>query len=109
MPAASEGGGRLGGGRRGVFVIRVLRISLLPRCALDARGAFPGVELVGVAAVFVVQDGVEAGDNGLALVEQGVDGGGAFEAFVVVVVLRAVDGGQGGAVGADFLPTGPRT
>ena len=46
----------------------------LLRGALGAGGAFPGGELVGGAAVFVLDGGVEAGDDGLGVAEEGVDG-----------------------------------
>ena len=83
------------GHRRGDGCFRLLR------GALGAGGAFPGGELVGVAAVFVLDGGVEAGDDGLGVAEEGVDGGGAFDAFEVVAVFAGIAGVQGIAVGAE--------
>jgi hypothetical protein len=46
--------------------------------------AFPGEELVEIAAVFVVHDGVQTGDGVLRFAEVRLDGGGAFDTFEVV-------------------------
>ena len=73
------------------------------RRAHGARGAFPGGELVGVAAVFVLDGGVEAGDDGLGVAEEGLDGGGAFDAFEVVAVFAGVAVGECVAVGAEIF------
>ena len=70
--------------------------------ALDVGGAFPSGELVGVAAVFVLDEGVEAGDDGLGAAEEGVDGGGVFDAFEVVVVFSVVDAVDGLEIGAEI-------
>jgi hypothetical protein len=53
----------------------------LARGAFDAGGAFPGGEFVGVEFVFVLDGGIEAGDDVLGPGEQGVDGGGALVGF----------------------------
>ena len=45
--------------------------------------------------------GVEAGDDGLGVAEEGVDGGGAFDAFKVVAVFAGIAGVEGIAVGAE--------
>ncbi len=45
------------------------------RGALHVAGAFPSGELVGIAAVFVLHDGIRAGGDALGLAEQSVDGG----------------------------------
>jgi hypothetical protein len=47
--------------------------------------------------------GVEAGDDGLRLAEQGVDGGGAFDPREVVAVFAGVAGVEGIAVGAEVF------
>ena len=53
--------------------------------------------------------GVEAGDDGLRLAEEGVDGGGAFDAFEVIAVfagvagVEGVEGVEGVAVGAEVF------
>lgn len=73
------------------------------RGTLDVGGAFPSGEFVGVAAVFVLHDGVEAGDDVLGVAEEGVDSGGVFDAFEVVADFSAVDVAEGLEVGAEVL------
>ena len=51
---------------------------------------FPSGEFVGVAEEAVLDAGIEAGSDGLGLAEEGFDGGGAFDAFEVVVVFAGV-------------------
>ena len=81
---------RAAGGRAAVFLgLRRLR------AALDAAGPGPGMELVGVALVFVAHDRVELRDQVAAFQEQCVDRARAFVAFEVVgllVLVRVVDG-----------------
>jgi hypothetical protein len=55
-------------------------------------GAFPGGEFVGVAAILVLDGGIEAGDDALGLAEEAVDGGGALDAFENVAVFAGVTG-----------------
>ena len=71
------------------------------RGALGAGGTFPSGEFVGVAAVFVLDGGIKAGDDGLGLAEEGLDGGGTFDAFEVVAVFAGVAVVQRIAVGAE--------
>ncbi len=47
--------------------------------------------------------GVEAGDDGLRLAEEGVNGGGAFDAFEVVAVFAGVAGVEDIAIGAEVF------
>ncbi len=70
---------------------------------LGAGGAFPGGEFVGIPAVLVLDGGIKTGDDGLGLAEQGVDGGGAFDAFEVVAVFGGVAGVERVAVGAEVF------
>lgn len=51
------------------FTVWVVRCLLGLGVALDARGLFPGVDLVGVGFVFVLDESVEAGDGGVGVVE----------------------------------------
>jgi len=81
------------------------------RGALDVAGAVPGAEFVGVAGVFVADDGVEIVDLFHAGFDEAADGGGAFHAFAVVAlggVFRSVDGlavvGEvGDEIGGEFV------
>ncbi len=86
---------RLGHRRRSDGSYRFLRR------ALGARCAFPSGEFVGGAAVFVLDGGVEAGDDGLGVAEEGLDGGGAFDAFKIVAVFAGVAEIEGVAVAAE--------
>jgi len=76
---------------------------LFLRGALGVGGAFPGDEFAGVAGVFVLDGGVEAADHTLGGGEEGLDGGGAFDAFEVVADFAGVAGIEGIAVGAEVL------
>ena len=65
------------------------------RGAFDVAGALPGAELVRVARIFVVQDGVEVVDLFHAVLDEPAHGGGAGHAGLVAalnVVLRGIYG-----------------
>lgn len=69
--------------------------------AFDAGGAFPGVDLIGLGFVFVLDGAVEGGDGVVGLVEQESDLGGGFQAFLVVAEFAGVGGVDGSAEGVE--------
>lgn len=69
--------------------------------AFEVGGALPGAELLGLAGVFVVHDGVELLHVLDGAAEDLANEGGAFDAFLRFALVALVGGAEGIAIGAE--------